>query len=145
MKSWMGRRSQWMMLSTFFIAFFGLSLLAPFSLAAGEKSRLSLFLPEERQIIREFFYRQPSGLPPGLAKRGELPPGLQKQLQRKGKLPPGLQKRLEPFPHELEVRLPGIPDIWRRVILGRHVILIDRRTYRILDIIENVVGLMTDS
>ena len=132
------------LLTVAFFAFIGLFFFNSVS-QAGEKSRLSLFLPEERQIIREFFYRQPSGLPPGLAKRGELPPGLQKQLQRKGKLPPGLQKRLEPFPHELEVRLPGIPDIWRRVILGRHVILIDRRTYRILDIIENVVGLMTDS
>lgn len=120
-------------------------LLASALVGAAEKSRPALFLPEERQIIREFFYGQPSGLPPGLAKRSELPPGLQRHLQRNGKLPPGLQKRLEPFPHELEVRLPGIPDIWRRVILGRHVILIDRRTYRILDIIENVVGLMTNS
>lgn len=131
--------------AAFFVSFVGLSLLAPAPLSAGEKSRPALFLPEERQIIREFFYGQPSGLPPGLAKRSELPPGLQKHLQRNGKLPPGLQKRLEPFPNELEVRLPGIPDIWRRVILGRHVILIDRRTYRILDIIENVVGLMTNS
>lgn len=112
---------------------------------AGEKSRPALFLPEERQVIREFFYGQPSGLPPGLAKRSQLPPGLQKHLKRNGKLPPGLQKRLEPFPRDLEVRLPGIPDIWGRVILGRHVLLIDRRTQRILDIIENIVGLATDS
>lgn len=107
------------------------------------KDRPALFLPEERRIIREFFVTHHSrGLPPGLAKRGgDLPPGLQKHLRRNGKLPPGLQKRLEPFPHDLEGRLPGIPEIWRRVILGRHVILIDRRTERILDIIENVIGL----
>ncbi len=146
MKSWIGRRFQWVMLSAFFIGFFGLSLLVPFSLVADEKGRLALFLPEERQIIREFFYGHTSGLPPGLAKRGgDLPPGLQKQLRRNGRLPPGLQKRLEPFPNELEIRLPKIPEIWQRVILGRHVILLDRRSSRILDIIENVVGLMTDS
>lgn len=132
------------MTAAFFVGLAALSLLAPAPLGAGEKSRIALFLPEERRIIREFFHSQPSGLPPGLAKRSELPPGLQKHLQRNGKLPPGLQKRLEAFPRELEVRLPGIPDIWGRVILGRHVILIDRRTHRILDIIENVIGLVTE-
>lgn len=110
-----------------------------------DRERPSLFLPEERRIIREFYVTTPGrGLPPGLAKRGgNLPPGLQKHLQRNGTLPPGLQKRLEPFPADLERRLPGIPEIWRRVILGRDVILLDRRTNRILDIIENVVGLAT--
>src|SRR5690606_37311777 len=32
-------------------------------------------------------------LPPGLAKRDELPPGLAKQLARNGHLPPGLERR----------------------------------------------------
>jgi hypothetical protein len=43
----------------------------------------------------------------------------------------------------LEYRLPRLPEFWQRVILERDVILIDRRTNRILDIIENVVGLVT--
>ena len=77
------------------------------------------------------------------AEHYELPPGLQKQLKRKGQLPPGLQKRLEPFPRDLEVRLPRVSEIGRGVILGRHVLLLDRRTERILDIIEDVVGLAT--
>lgn len=134
------------------VGYISLSLLAPGLVDAKDKGkdkdrgRPSLFLPEERRIIREFFVVAPSrGLPPGLAKRGgNLPPGLQKHLQRNGTLPPGLQKRLEPFPADLEHRLPRIPEIWRRVILGRHVILMDRRTNRILDIIENVIGLATD-
>ncbi len=33
---------------------------------------------------------KPAGLPPGLAKRDELPPGLEKQLEKNGTLPPGL-------------------------------------------------------
>jgi hypothetical protein len=84
------------------------------------------------------------GLPPGLAKRGgKLPPGLQKHLDKNGTLPPGLQKRLEPLPQDLDSRLPRLPDYWERVILERDVILVDRRTNRILDIIENVIGLAT--
>src|SRR3989338_9504444 len=114
----MKQQSQWIILSAFLIALFGFCSLVPSSPAAEKKNRPALFLPEERQIVREFFYGQPSGLPPGLAKRSELPPGLQKHLQRNGKLPPGLQKRLEPFPNELEIRLPKIPKIWQRDILG---------------------------
>lgn len=128
-----------------FLACISLYLLISIFAHAGEKGRPARFLPKEKEIVIEFFRRPPaSGLPPGLAKRGgDLPPGLQKQLKRKGTLPPGLQKRLEPLPSELEIRLPKLPEAWGRVILGRHVILIDRRTQRILDIIENVVGLAT--
>ena len=83
-------------------------------------------------------------MPPGLAKRGgNLPPGLQKKLDRDGKLPPGLQKRLEPLPVDLDRRLPRLPEYYERVILERDIVLIDRRTNRILDIIEDVIGLVT--
>jgi hypothetical protein len=67
---------------------------------------------------------------------------LQKQLDRNGRLPPGLQKRLEPLPVDLDRRLPRLPEYWERVIIERDIILIDRRTERILDIIENVIGLI---
>ena len=111
-------------------------------------NRPAHFLPEERQIIEQY-YRQgkkgkAKGLPPGLAKRsGNLPPGLQKHLEKNGQLPPGLQKRLEPLPVDLDRRLPRLPEYWERVVLERDVILIDRRTNRILDIIENIVALAT--
>jgi hypothetical protein len=113
---------------------------------AAAKDRPAYFLPEERRIIVNYYRSEgPSkGLPPGLAKRGgKLPPGLQKHLDKNGTLPPGLQKRLEPLPHDLDLRLPRLPDYWERVILGRDVILVDRRTNRILDIIENVIALAT--
>jgi hypothetical protein len=114
---------------------------------ALDKRHPEHFLPEERRIISEYYRRANTtkkGLPPGLAKRGgKLPPGLQKQLERNGQLPPGLQKRLEPLPSALDSRLPSIPEYWERVIVERDVILLDRRTNRILDIIENVIGLAT--
>lgn len=115
---------------------------------ALEPNRPAHFLPEERRLIEDY-YRQGKkgkgkGLPPGLAKRGgNLPPGLQKHLEKNGQLPPGLQKRLEPLPADLDSRLPRLPDSWERVVLERDVVLIDRRTERILDIIENIVGLAT--
>ena len=125
----------------FLFAVAGLCLLGGAAiLPAKEESHPPFFLPEERQLILEFFHGQSSRLPPGLAKRGgNLPPGLQKHLKRNGTLPPGLQKRLQPFPVDLEQRLPRIPEIWRRVVLGPHVILLDQRTSRILDLIENMI------
>jgi hypothetical protein len=122
-----------------------LCLIAEASAKPKDRDHPPVFLPEERRIIIDFFHGPPKGLPPGLAKRGgSLPPGLQKHIQRKGTLPPGLQKRMEPFPRELDARLPPVPSVWRRVIVGRDVILLDRRTNRILDIIENVIGLIED-
>ena len=130
----------------YFVALAGVSLFGVGSTAAFAKDRPAYFLPEERRMIENYYRSQsPSeGLPPGLAKRGgKLPPGLQKHLDKNGTLPPGLQKRLEPLPQDLDLRLPGLPDYWERVILGRDVILLDRRTNRILDIIENIIGLAT--
>jgi hypothetical protein len=129
-----------------FLALAAVSLFGVGSAIAFDKDRPAYFLPEERRII-ENYYRSSSpskGLPPGLAKRGgKLPPGLQKHLDKNGTLPPGLQKRLEPLPQDLNSRLPRVPDYWERVILERDVILVDRRTNRILDIIENIIGLAT--
>jgi hypothetical protein len=45
------------------------------------------------------------------------------------------------LPSALDRRLPSIPEYWERVVVERDVILLDRRTNRILDIIENVIGL----
>ena len=130
----------------FFFALAAVSFFGVESAIAFDKDRPAYFLPEERRII-ENYYRSggPSkGLPPGLAKRGgKLPPGLQKHLEKNGTLPPGLQRRLQPLPTDLDGRLPRLPDYWERVILDRNVILLDRRSNRILDIIENIIGLAT--
>lgn len=134
--------------------FLNLSLVAAASALGGglanalDTKRAEHFSAEERRIIEDYYQKgkksKQKGLPPGLAKRGgNLPPGLQKKLDRDGTLPPGLQKRLEPLPVDLDHRLPRLPEYWERVILERDIVLIDRRSNRILDIIENVVDLVT--
>ncbi len=99
-----------------------------------------VFSVHDQEIIRSYYRDQYSNLPPGLAKRGgNLPPGLQKHLERDGTLPPGLQKRVQPFPPELEARLPRLPDSYRRVVLGADIIILDRRTQRIMDIVRDIL------
>ena len=117
---------------------------------ALDPNRPDRFLSEERRAIEDYYRalndkkRQKKGLPPGLAKRGgNLPPGLQKKLARDGQLPPGLQKRMEPLPVDLDRRLPRLPEDWQRVVVERDVIMLDRRTNRILDVIENVIEIVT--
>jgi hypothetical protein len=116
-----------------------------------DPKRSDRFLPEERRAIEDYYRRinakkkpKTKGLPPGLAKRGgDLPAGLQKKLARDGQLPPGLQKRLEPLPVDLDRQLPRLPENWARVVVERDVILLDRRTNRILDVMENVIDIVT--
>ncbi len=118
---------------------------------ALDTKRSDRFLPEERRAIEDYYRKADDkkkkpkkGLPPGLAKRGgNLPPGLQKKLERDGQLPPGLQKRMEPLPVELDRRLPRLPDNWQRVVVERDVILLDRRTNRILDVIEDIIDIVS--
>src|SRR5579864_2621165 len=52
---------------------------------------------------------------------------------------PGLQKRVQPFPEDLERRLPPLPDTYRRVTLGVDILILDRRTQRIVDIIHDIL------
>lgn len=75
-----------------------------------------------------------NGLPPGLAKRDQLPPGLAK---RGNQLPPGLQKG--DLPPELESKLPDLPDNVERVIVDESVLLIEKGTNVILDVIDGVL------
>ena len=77
------------------------------------------------------------GLPPGLAKRDKLPPGLQKQLEKNGKLPPGLQKRA--LPSDLEAKLPPSREGTERVIVNQDVVLIEKATNTVLDVIKGVL------
>ena len=99
-----------------------------------------VFTLQDQDVIRGYYHDRYSNLPPGLAKRGgNLPPGLQKHLERDGQLPPGLQKRVEPFPDELERRLPRLPNQYSHVTLSVNILILDRRTQRIMDIVRDVL------
>ncbi|WP_374371132.1 hypothetical protein [Dongia sp.] len=103
----------------------------------------------ERRIIRSYYQRQydqwnhgagkgqgkakkkAKGMPPGLAKRGELPPGLSRQLVRNGHLPPGLEGR--DLPPELLRQLPPLHAGYRYVVADDKVMLVQSATNVILD------------
>lgn len=48
---------------------------------------------------------------------------------------PGVEKRVEYLPSDLEARLPPLLSFYRRGMIGRHVVIIDVRNRRILDVV----------
>ncbi len=102
------------------------------------------FNEQDRKRIREYYEarRQPgnrphkNGLPPGLAKREQLPPGLQKQVERNGTLPPGLQTRS--LPPELERQLSPVPKGYVRAEVGADVVLMDGNTRVVVDVVKDL-------
>jgi hypothetical protein len=105
----------------------------------------------EKQIIEKYFKKtktetnttdsknkkKKKGLPPGLAKKEKLPPGLAKQLERNGTLPPGLAKR--DLPADLNSELPKPGEGLERAIVDNAVVLVEKATGRIVDIVKDIV------
>jgi Ni/Co efflux regulator RcnB len=127
--------------------------LPPATAAKAQQANVAdvIYSEIERKVIRDFFGVKPRhtytskkadkrakkrGLPPGLAKRDSLPPGLQKQLERNGRLPPGLEKR--DLPPELRWKLKHRAGA-DHFIVDNDVLLIQRATGLILDIVKDVV------
>ncbi len=99
-----------------------------------DRAVAELRFSDRDRVFIEQHYRatKPKKAPPGLAKRERLPPGLAKR----DTLPPGLQGRL--LPRELESRLAVLPVAYVRVIIGRDVVLMNRDTRVVLDILYGV-------
>jgi len=100
----------------------------------GEDRRGYGFVRHDRDEIRAWYAENYRHLPPGLARRYWLPPGLERQLVIRGTLPPGLERRAYPVPFGLERRLPPPPPDCERLVIGGHIVLMNRRTKIVLDI-----------
>jgi hypothetical protein len=102
----------------------------------GNDVRITIDRDAHVRVIHE--YARSGSLPPGLARREELPPGLRKQLHEQGVLPPGLEKHLVAVPGPLVIRLPAVPSYYHRYFAGNDLLVIDSRSNRIAAIIPNV-------
>jgi hypothetical protein len=100
----------------------------PARAAANPTERAILFSGEDRQTIDHFFRRQGTQNG-GKARRDPL-------LIRE-RVPQGVPTR--PLPYALDHQLPPLPPGYARLILGRDVLLVERRSQTILDIVREVV------
>jgi hypothetical protein len=88
----------------------------------------------DQDTFHEWYTQNENHLPPGLAKKDQLPPGLEKQLVRHGTLPLGLQKRVQPCSREIEHMLPPPPPDCTHVVIGGHFVSLNKRTDVVMDI-----------
>lgn len=102
----------------------------------GDDQDAEFYKDLDREVLHGWYDEHGDQLPPGLAKKDRLPPGLEKQLVRRGTLPPGLQKRLQPCPEELERQLPPPPPDCAHLVIGGHLVLLNRKTNIIVDIFD---------
>ena len=140
------------------IAFALIVLTGPAAAQAAGDVADTVFKEVEKRIIEDFFGKKAGqaekeqgkkskkkakkgkrgkGLPPGLARKESLPPGLAMQLEKNGTLPPGLAKR--DLPEDLASKLPPPPKDSERVIVDNNVVLIEKATGKILDIMKDVI------
>ena len=99
-----------------------------------------VFGESQEAIIRDWFSNPKNlgDLPPGLAHRNQLPAGLERQMLENGSLPPGLEKHTHSLPLALEDLLPELPEGVIRVIIGVDIVLVDKTSNLILDIVRKV-------
>jgi hypothetical protein len=104
----------------------------------GNKSTVEVGINARDRVLIEDYYTERKkkirkGLPPGLAKRdGALPPGLAKRAT----LPPGLQG--DALPAELERQLTSLPANYVRVRINQDIVLLDKRTRAVLDVVYGI-------
>jgi hypothetical protein len=108
----------------------------------NENMRVNVaFNEKDREKIKNYYKhmgkaKKSKTMPPGLAKKQNLPPGLQKHIEKNGELPPGLHKRSLPL--DLERGLSPLPKGYVRVKVGGDVVLMDEKTRVVVDVIWGV-------
>jgi hypothetical protein len=91
----------------------------------------------DRQRIDSWFKRYPEYVTRTYAPDGKLPPQVDRELAPTDRLPRNVPKARLPWP--LENQLSTVPPGVERVIVGRHLVMLDERTFTVLDIIRDVV------
>lgn len=99
--------------------------------AANETERSILFTGGDRQTVDAFYrrYGSPTAEADGAVRRGPL---LVRERLR-------TDADTRPLPFALNAKLPTLPQGYQRVIVGRDIVLLDRHSRTILDIMREVV------
>ena len=97
-----------------------------------------IFNDADRRKINQYFDKKHKSktLPPGLAKKDELPPGLRQHIEKYRELPPGIEGRKLPL--ELERKLSHLPPDYIRLQVEGDILLVHGRTRYVLDVIFDV-------
>jgi hypothetical protein len=98
--------------------------------AANATERAILFTGDDRQTVDTFFRKHAGQVEPKLIPRRE-------PLLVRDRLPE--KAGVRPLPPTLGSQLPPLPRGYERMIVGRDVVLLELRSYTVVDIIRDVV------
>jgi hypothetical protein len=88
----------------------------------------------DRDELHNWYDLHRGNLPPGLAKKDRLPPGWEKKVVVHQVMPVEYREYVRPAPVEIVRVLPPPPPDCEHVIVGGHIVLMNRKTSVILDI-----------
>jgi hypothetical protein len=88
----------------------------------------------DRDQMNDWYDHHRGHLPPGLAKKDRLPPGLEKKMVVHQALPVEYREYVHPAPVEIVRVLPPPPPDCEHVVVGGHIVLMNRKTSVVLDI-----------
>jgi hypothetical protein len=88
----------------------------------------------DRDAMRGWYAEHHDHLPPGLRDRDRLPPELERRLVIHGILAPELRARMFPCPPELERQLPPPPPDCAHMVIGGHIVLVNRANFQVVDV-----------
>jgi len=100
----------------------------------GDHDRDHYRYDDRREDIHGWYADHHDHLPPGLAKRDRLPPELERRLVLRETLPVELRGRIQACPPDLELRLPPPPPGYYHVLLGGHIVLLNRGNFMVADV-----------
>ncbi len=100
----------------------------------GHKGHGHGYDDRDHEVMHGWYQGHRGNLPPGLAKKDRLPAGLERQLELRGTLPSGLRGRIYAVPVDLERELHPPPPNCEHVFIGGHVVLLNRRTFVVVDV-----------
>ena len=112
--------------------------LSPRTSEVGEAFRAHVaFSGEDRQTTDWWFRRNEGAIKRSYDPAGKVPPRIDRELAPNDRLPAALPKAY--LPRGLERLLSPLPAGLDRLIVGHHIVLVDRRTSTVLDVMRDVV------
>jgi Ni/Co efflux regulator RcnB len=88
----------------------------------------------DRDEMNDWYEHHRGNLPPGLAKKDRLPPGWEKKMAVHQVMPAEYREYVRSAPVEIVRVLPPPPPDCEHVVVGGHIVLMNRKTSVVLDI-----------
>ncbi|HXZ42128.1 MAG TPA: hypothetical protein VEG68_15390 [Terriglobales bacterium] len=101
-----------------------------------DHDRDHFYRDHDRDAMRGWYADHHDHLPMGLRDGDRLPPELERRLVVRETLPLELRARVFPCPEDLEHRLPPPPPDCAHVLIGGHIVLLNRANFQVVDVLH---------